>query len=191
MKSNSCLLYSCSRRFDWLTDLPLSPSNPEEDRAGKGLLTAPPAGLHCATHTKTRTQRDRMRWERERKVGRQTVWKEKWAACTVLPLPLSYLSEKKYRKRQRFLFSKVFNSSVLFLEMHWREILGCFSQLHFALHCLNQVQKSTRERTRKEKKMLHPSPEAPSWKQETFCSCLLSVQFSMKLCARFFLCSHI
>ncbi|KAF3855675.1 hypothetical protein F7725_016398 [Dissostichus mawsoni] len=37
-------IYSC--RIDRFAHLPLSSSHPEEDRVGKSLLTAPPAGLH-------------------------------------------------------------------------------------------------------------------------------------------------
>ncbi|KAL7408102.1 hypothetical protein ABVT39_018312 [Epinephelus coioides] len=57
-----------SGRSDRLAHLPLGPGHPEEDRAGQGLLTAPPAGLHGATQIKTRTQREEGQTDRGRRL---------------------------------------------------------------------------------------------------------------------------
>lgn len=64
--SISCLPDSCSGRSDRLAHLPLSSGHPEEDRAGQGVLTAPPAGLHGATQTKTRQQRQKEEGQADR-----------------------------------------------------------------------------------------------------------------------------
>lgn len=71
-KSDSLLLLlflvSCSGRSDRLAHLPLGSGHPEEDRAGQGLLTAPPAGPHGATQIKTRTQREEGQTDRGRRL---------------------------------------------------------------------------------------------------------------------------
>lgn len=88
LKHDLRLLVSCSGRPHRLAYLPLGPSHPEEDRAGQGVLTAPPAaGLPVVQH------RDRTRRGKPPRGGlreRQGGFK---SAHLLIPLPLFHCGQ--------------------------------------------------------------------------------------------------
>lgn len=106
---------SCSGRSDRLAHLPLGSGHPEEDRAGQGVLTAPPAGLQrCNTDQDTDTETESRRTD-----GGTDGWREKFDSRSkqfVFLQSFCLLSDRMRDKRREdgevFKSAKVFNSSV-------------------------------------------------------------------------------
>lgn len=139
-KSDLCFVFfpvcssSRSGRSDRLAHLPLGSGHPEEDRAGQGVLTAPPAGLQrCNTDQDTDT-------ETEQTDGRMDGWMEKFDSRSkqlVFLQSFCLLSDRMRDKRREdgevFKSAKVFNSSVSVV------IVGKKAperNLKFTVHCL-------------------------------------------------------
>lgn len=116
-KSDLCFVFfpvcssSCSGRSDRLAHLPLGSGHPEEDRAGQGVLTAPPAGLQrCNTDQDTDTETESRRTDGWMDGGRSLT--EQFGFLQSFCLLSDRMRDKRREDGEVFKSAKVFNSSV-------------------------------------------------------------------------------
>lgn len=98
--SACCLFVPCSGWSDRFAHLPLSSCHPEEDRAGQGVLTAPPAGLQGATHIKTQRTRRKSKKKRDRQAEGE-VWRKQFVFSSSFCLLWHWMRELQ-RETERF-----------------------------------------------------------------------------------------